>query len=145
MIDRDAPGFAPATDIAKGGYTLVDADGELKVVLIATGSEVSVALEARDVLQAEGIGTRVVSMTCTEWFDAQPAEYRASFLPAGTAKVSVEAGSSIGWRTYVGDAGEIVAIDHFGESASGGLLFAKFGFTAENVADKAKLALSRIG
>jgi len=145
VIDRDAAGVAAASEIAKGGYTLVDADGELKVVLIATGSEVSVALEARDALQAEGIGTRVVSMTCTEWFDAQDAAYRASVLPAGVAKVSIEAGSPVGWREYVGDAGEIVAIDHFGESAAGGLLFAKYGFTAENIAAKAKLSLSRLG
>ena len=145
VIDRGAPGFAAASGIARGGYVLVDADGELKVVLIATGSEVSVALEARDVLQAEGIGTRVVSMTCTEWFDGQDADYRGSVLPAGVAKVSIEAGSPMGWRSYVGDAGEIVAIDHFGESAAGSLLFASYGFTADNVAAKAKLALSRLG
>ena len=145
VIDRDAAGVAPASDIAKGGYTLVEAEGDLLVVLIATGSEVSVALEARDALQAEGIGTRVVSMACTEWFDAQDAGYRASVLPSGVAKVSIEAGSPVGWRTYVGDAGEIVSIDHFGESAAGGLLFAKYGFTAENIAAKAKLALSRLG
>jgi transketolase len=145
VIDRDAPGVGAASEIAKGGYTLVDADGELKVVLIATGSEVSVALAARDALQAEGIGTRVVSMTCTEWFDAQDAGYRDSVLPAGVAKVSIEAGSPMGWREYVGDAGEIVAIDHFGESAAGGLLFTRYGFTAENVAAHAKTALGRVG
>jgi len=144
-IDRSLPGVAPASDLTRGGYTLLDAEGELKVVLIATGSEVEVALAARDVLQADGIGTRVVSMPCTEWFTAQDAEYRASVLPAGVARVAVEAGSPMGWREFVGDAGEIVAIDHFGESASGNLLFAKYGFTAENVAAHAKTALSRIG
>lgn len=144
-IDRSLPGVAPASDLTKGGYTLVDAEGELKVVLIATGSEVEVALAARDVLQAEGIGTRVVSMPCTEWFTAQDGAYRASVLPAGVARVAVEAGSPMGWRDFVGDAGEIVAIDHFGESASGNLLFAKYGFTAENVAAHARTALSRIG
>lgn len=143
VVDRSQPGYAPATDLAKGGYTLVDADGELKVVLIATGSEVEVALGARDQLQAEGIGTRVVSMPCTEWFDAQDAGYKAEVLPAGVAKVSVEAGVPMGWREYVGDAGEIVAINHFGESAAGSLLFTKFGFTAENVAAHARTALSR--
>ena len=143
-VDRSQPGYAPATDLAKGGYTLVDADGELKVVLIATGSEVELALGARDQLQAEGIGTRVVSMPCTEWFDAQDAGYRAEVLPSGVAKVSVEAGVQMGWREYVGDAGEIVAINHFGESAAGSLLFTKFGFTAENVAAHARTALSRI-
>jgi transketolase len=140
-VDRTQPGIAPATELARGGYTLVDADGELKVVLIATGSEVEVALAARDVLQAEGVGTRVVSMPCTEWFDAQDAAYKADVLPEGVAKVAVEAGVPMGWREYVGDAGEIVAIDHFGESASGNLLFAKYGFTARSVADRARIAL----
>ncbi|MGV8909792.1 MAG: transketolase [Propionicimonas sp.] len=143
-IDRDAAGVAPATELAKGGYTLIDADGDLTVVIIATGSEVEVALGARDQLQAEGIGTRVVSMPCTEWFNKQSVEYRSSVLPAGVAKVSVEAGVPMGWREYVGDAGEIVAIDHFGESAAGSLLFTKFGFTAENVAAHAHTALDRI-
>jgi transketolase len=145
IIDRAAAGVAPATEVAKGAYTLIDAEGELEVVLIATGSEVSVALAARDALQAEGVGTRVVSAPCLEWFNAQPASYRAAVLPAGVAKVAVEAGVPFGWREYVGDAGEIVGIDHFGESASGAVLFAKYGFTAENVAAKAKLALSRLG
>ena len=133
VVDRDQPGVAPATELAKGGYTLIDADTDLKVVLIATGSEVEVALAARDLLQADGIGTRVVSMPCQEWLNAQSDDYRASVLPTGVAKVSVEAGSPMGWREYVGDAGEIIAIDH-GESASGSVLFAKYGFTAENVA-----------
>ncbi len=144
-IDRDAAGVAPASEAAKGGYTLLDADGELKVVLIATGSEVAVAVEARELLQAEGIGTRVVSMPCVEWFTAQPGDYRAAVLPAGVARVAVEAGVPMGWREFVGDAGEIVSIDHFGESAAGGRLFTKYGFTAENVADHARTALGRIG
>ncbi|MFZ0530335.1 MAG: transketolase [Propionicimonas sp.] len=142
-VDRSAPGVAPATELAKGAYTLIDADGELRVVLIATGSEVELALAARDLLQAQGVGTRVVSMPCQEWFNAQDAEYRAAVLPAGVAKVSIEAGSPMGWREYVGDAGEIVAIDHFGESAAAGVLFAKYGFTAENVAARALTAVSR--
>jgi transketolase len=102
-----------------------------------------VALAARDLLQAEGIGTRVVSLPCLEWFAAQPAEYRAEVIPAAAAKVSVEAGVAMGWRELVGDAGEIVSVEHFGESASGALLFAKYGFTAENVAARARLVLSR--
>ncbi len=145
IFDRAADGMAPATEVAKGAYTLIEADGELKVVIIATGSEVSVAVEARAALQAEGIGTRVVSAPCLEWFDAQPADYRAAVLPDGVAKVAVEAGVPTGWRGYVGQTGEIVGIDHFGESASGNVLFAKYGFTADNVAAKAKLALSRLG
>jgi len=87
----------------------------------------------------------VVSMACTEWFDAEPAAYRTSVLPGGVAKVSIEAGSPMGWRTYVGDDGEIIGIDHFGESAAGSLLFAEYGFTAENVAARALLAVSRLG
>ncbi len=91
IFDRAADGMAPATEVAKGAYTLIEADGELKVVIIiATGSEVSVAVEARAALQAEGIGTRVVSAPCLEWFDAQPADYRAAVLPDGVAKVAVE-------------------------------------------------------
>jgi transketolase len=143
VIDREAAGVAPASDLAKGAYTLVEAEGELAVVLIATGSEVEVAVAARELLQAEGVGTRVVSAPCLEWFNAQDADYRASVLPAGVAKVSVEAGISMGWRDYVGEAGEIVAVDHFGESAAGALLFAKYGFTAQNVAAHARTALAR--
>ncbi|MGB4273215.1 MAG: transketolase [Propionicimonas sp.] len=142
-VDRGQPGVAPASELAQGGYSLVDAEGELQVVLIATGSEVGVALAARDLLQTEGIGTRVVSMPCVEWFNAQPAEYRSQVIPASAAKVSVEAGVAMGWRELVGDAGEIVSIEHFGESAAAGRLFTKYGFTAENVADKAKAALAR--
>ncbi len=82
-------------------------------------------------------------MPCLEWFNAQDAAYRAEVLPAGVAKVAVEAGVPMGWREYVGDAGEIVAIDHFGESAAGNLLFAKYGFTAANIAAHAKTALTR--
>ncbi len=142
-VDRDQPGYAPASELARGGYTLVDAEGELKVVLIATGSEVQVALAARDLLQAEGVGTRVVSMPCVEWFNAQDADYRMSVLPVGVAKVAVEAGVSMGWREFVGPEGEIVGIDHFGESAAGALLFDKYGFTADNVAAHAHTTLAR--
>ena len=143
-IERGEGAAAPAELVAKGGYTLLDAStGEPAVVLLATGSEVSVAVGARELLEAEGVPTRVVSLPCLEWFAAQPAEYRAEVIPAAAAKVSVEAGIAMGWRELVGDAGEIVSIEHFGESAAGGLLMTKYGFTAENVAAKAKLALSR--
>ncbi|MGC4154909.1 MAG: transketolase [Propionicimonas sp.] len=145
-IERGEGAAAPAELLAKGGYTLLDAStGEPAVVLLATGSEVSVAVAARELLEAEGIATRVVSLPCLEWFAAQPADYRAEVIPASAAKVSVEAGIAMGWRELVGDAGEIVSIEHFGESAAGGLLLAKYGFTAENVAAKARLALSRQG
>ncbi|WGT47601.1 transketolase [Tessaracoccus lacteus] len=140
---RGAGAAAPAELTVRGGYTLFDADGELEVVLVATGSEVALAVEARDLLQAQGIGTRVVSMPCREWFDHQPAAYRAEVLPEAVARVSVEAGIALGWREVVGATGEIVSIDHFGESAPGAALFAKYGFTAGNVAERAKAAISR--
>jgi transketolase len=142
-VERGDGACAPATELARGGYTLIDAEGDLQVVLLATGSEVGVALAARDLLQADGVGTRVVSLPCLEWFAAQPADYREQVIPAAAAKVSVEAGVAMGWREYVGADGEIVSVDHFGESASGALLFAKYGFTAENVAARARLALAR--
>jgi len=144
IVERGDGACASAENAALGGYTLIDASsGAPQVVLLATGSEVGVAMAARELLEAEGIGTRVVSMPCLEWFAEQSPEYRASVIPADAAKVSVEAGISMGWREYVGDAGEIVAIDHFGESASGTRLFEKYGITPQNVADKAKKALAR--
>lgn len=144
-VERGPGACAPAEHLARGGYILMDAStGDPRVVLIGTGSEVSVALAARTLLEDDGIPTRVVSMPCQEWFDSEPAEYRADVLPPATARVSVEAGVAMGWRDYVGDSGEIVSIEHFGESAAGPLLLAKFGFTAENVAARARQALSRL-
>ncbi len=143
-VERGEGAAAPAELVAKGGYVLQDAStGTPDVVLLATGSEVGVALAGRELLEAEGIATRVVSLPCLEWFAEQPAEYRAEVIPASAAKVSVEAGIGMGWRELVGDAGEIISVEHFGESASGNLLLAKYGFTPENVAARAKLALSR--
>ena len=142
IVDRGEGGCASADNLAMGGYTLLEAStGTPQVVLIGTGSEVSVALAAREVLEADGVPTRVVSMPCTEWFDAQDADYRASVLPAGTARVAIEAGVAMGWRDYVGEAGEIVSIEHFGESAAGTRLFTKYGFTADNIAAKARRSL----
>lgn len=143
-VDRGPTGCAPAEHLAHGGYTLLEAStGEPRVVLIGTGSEVSVALDARELLEAEGIPTRVVSMPCQEWFDSQPHAYRTSVLPPGTARVAVEAGPAKGWREYVGDTGEIVSVDDFGESAPGPRLLEKFKLTADNVAARAKVALAR--
>ncbi|WNM25918.1 transketolase [Demequina capsici] len=131
-----------ADGVDKGAYVLAGADEDADVVIIATGSEVSVAVEARDLLAADGIKARVVSMPSRERFERQDAAYRESVLPAALkARVSVEAGSSLGWREIVGDAGRIVSVDHFGESASGSLLLKKYGFTAENVAAKAQEAV----
>ncbi|WGT46600.1 transketolase [Tessaracoccus lacteus] len=127
--------YASAEGVAKGAYVLSEEEGDLKVILIATGSEVPVALAAQEKLQAAGVPTRVVSMPCQEWFDEQSTEYKESVLPAAvTARVSVEAGIAMGWAKYVGPAGASVSIEHFGASASGAKCFEEFGITADNVA-----------
>ncbi|MET8474465.1 transketolase [Streptomyces sp. NPDC006422] len=138
------PTYEANDDAAKGGYVLVEASKETPdVVLIATGSEVQLAVAAREQLEAEGIATRVVSMPSVEWFEEQDADYRASVLPPSVkARVAVEAGIALTWYRYVGDAGRIVSLEHFGASADAGTLFAEFGFTAENVAAKAKESLA---
>ncbi|MCQ4212964.1 transketolase [Streptomyces longispororuber] len=125
---------------AKGGYVLVEAsDRTPDVVLIATGSEVQLAVAARETLEAEGIATRVVSMPSVEWFEEQDQAYKDSVLPpAVKARVAVEAGIGLTWYRYVGDAGRIVSLEHFGASADANVLFEEFGFTAENVAAKAR-------
>ena len=141
----DATGavFAGVENVAKGAYTLVDAaNGAPKVILIATGSEVQLAVSARESLEAEGIATRVVSAPCLEWFDEQPEAYRDSVLPASvTARVSVEAGLSLGWAKYLGGAGKSVSIEHFGASADYKTLFREFGITTEAVIAAAKASL----
>ncbi len=144
LTRQGVPTYEPNDDAARGGYVLFEAEGgEPQVVLIATGSEVHVAVEAREQLQAEGIPTRVVSMPCIEWFEEQDQGYRDSVLPpAVRARVAVEAGVGLSWHKYVGDAGRIVSLEHFGASADGKLLFKEFGFTAENVAAKAKESIA---
>jgi transketolase len=122
-----------AAGIARGGYVLVDCDGTPDCVLIATGSEVALAVEAARSLAAKGRRVRVVSMPCTSVFDAQDAAYRASVLPAGVAKVAVEAGVRDTWWRYVGERGAVVGMDTFGASAPAKKLFEHFGFTAANV------------
>jgi len=135
-----------AEGVARGAYVLSDSDGSPEAILIATGSEVAVALEAQAKLAAEGIKARVVSMPCWELFEEQAAEYRDSVLPAGvTARVAIEAGCSLGWHKWVGDAGDIIAIDRFGASAPGAKLMAEFGFTADNAVAKVKALLGRAG
>jgi transketolase len=144
LTRQGVPTYEPNDDAARGGYVLFEAEGgEPQVVLIATGSEVHVAVEAREQLQAEGIPTRVVSMPCIEWFEDQDQGYRDSVLPpAVRARVAVEAGVGLSWHKYVVDAGRIVSLEHFGASADGKLLFKEFGFTAENVAAKAKESIA---
>jgi transketolase len=138
---------AKVADTAKGAYILEEASAGLPaVIIVATGSEVALALSARERLEAEGHPTRVVSMPCREWFDAQPPSYRQQVLPPNVqARVSVEAGVAQGWREIVGDAGEIVSIDHFGASAEGSVLFEQFGFTTDHVVAAAHSALERAG
>ncbi len=124
---------AQIAEIAKGGYVLSDCEGAPKVVLIATGSEVELALKSQEALKAEGIAARVVSMPSTDAFDRQDAAYQASVLPAGVKRVAIEAGVTDGWWKYVGCDGAVVGIDRFGESAPAGVLFKEFGFTVDNV------------
>jgi transketolase len=132
--------------VAKGGYVLADASsGTPQLVIIATGSEVSLAVEARKVLEDKGVPTRVVSMPCVEWFDEQDAAYRESVIPkAVRARVTVEAGVAQSWYRFAGDAGEIVSIEHYGASADADVLFREFGFTTEAVVAAAERSLSAI-
>ena len=139
-FDRSELGAAEG--VLKGGYVLADTDGAPDVVLIGTGSEVQHALGARDLLAAEGVKARVVSMPCREWFAEQSAEYRESVIPAGVkARVIVEAGIAQSWYDIAGDAGRIVSIEDYGASADANVLFEKFGFTADNVAAHARESL----
>jgi transketolase len=149
LTRQGVPTYEPNEDTARGGYVLFEAerpDGqntEPQVILIATGSEVHVAVEARERLQAEGVATRVVSMPSVEWFEEQEQGYRDSVLPPSVkARVAVEAGIGLTWHKYVGDAGRIVSLEHFGASADGKVLFREFGFTAENVASAARESLA---
>jgi transketolase len=139
--------FESAEGTKYGGYILADAsDGQPQVVLVGTGSEVQLAVAARETLEAEGTPTRVVSMPCVEWFNQQDAAYRQRVLPSGVkARVSVEAAVSQGWREIVGDAGEIVALDHFGASAAHTVLYEQFGFTPDRVVAAAHASLERVG
>jgi transketolase len=138
---------ALATDgVRRGGYVLADAEGGApQVVLIATGSELQMAVEARKILEADGVATRVVSMPSVEWFDAQDQAYRDEVIPPSTrARVAVEAGIAQPWHRFVGDAGEIVSIEHFGASADYQTLFREFGFTSEAVVSAARRSLKRL-
>ena len=135
-----------AEGVAKGGYVLVDAEGDLQVILMASGSEVQLAVKARDLLQDEGIGTRVVSVPCLDWFEVQDAAYIESVLPAAmTARVSVEAGVAQPWWRWLGSAGRPVSLEHYGASADAVTLFREFGFTPEHVLAAAKQSVAAAG
>ncbi|MCX5372085.1 transketolase [Streptomyces sp. NBC_00103] len=144
LTRQGVPTYAPDPDAAKGGYVLLESSTATpEVVLIATGSEVQLAVAAREALEAEGIGVRVVSMPSVEWFEEQPREYRDHVLPPSVkARVAVEAGIGLTWYRFVGDAGRIVSLEHFGASADAQTLFAAYGFTAENVAAAARESLA---
>ncbi|WP_433272434.1 transketolase [Pseudonocardia xinjiangensis] len=131
--------------VARGGYVLAEASsGEPQLIIMATGSELQIAVDARRVLEADGVPTRVVSMPCVDWFVEQDDEYRESVLPTAVkARVSVEAGIAQPWYRFTGDAGEIVSIEHYGASADYKTLFREFGFTTENVVAAARRSLAK--
>jgi transketolase len=136
---READGFAAASGTAKGGYVLNDCEGDPEVLLIGTGSEVQLAVQAQEQLAADGVAARVISMPCVEWFFEQDEAYRESVLPSNVkARVSVEAGIALGWRTVIGDAGRAVSLEHYGASAAASVLFKEFGFTPEKVVEAAQ-------
>ncbi|ABS04386.1 transketolase [Kineococcus radiotolerans] len=143
-FDRSQPGWGAADGVAKGAYVLVEAStANPEVILIGTGSEVQIAVAAREKLEAEGIPTRVVSMPCREWFDAQPQSYRDTVLiPGVKARVAVEAGIAQGWHDLTGDAGRVVGIEHFGASADYQDLYREFGMTDTAVVTAAKESLA---
>jgi transketolase len=137
----DRSEYASADGTARGGYVMADGTD---VILIGTGSEVQIAVAARELLAADGISARVVSMPSVEWFKAQDASYQEEVLPvAMRARVSVEAGITPPWKAIVGDAGESVGVDHFGASASEAVLYKEFGITAEAVAAAAKASIAQ--
>lgn len=148
VLTRQKLPFLGARDaaVAKGAYVLADAEGgNPDLVLIGTGSEVSLAVEAKKILDVKGVRTRVVSMPCWELFDQQPQSYRDEVLPPAIgARMSIEAAATLGWAKYVGDRGFAFGIDRFGASAPAAAIAKAYGFTPDNVADLAlqKFALA---
>ncbi len=148
-----AESFASAEGLRRGGYILAEAENGAvarpsgrapQLILIATGSEVSLALEAREKLQAEGIPTRVVSLPCWELFEEQTEEYRHEVLPpAVSARLGIEAGVRQGWDRYVGEKGDVVCLDRFGASAPGDVVMRELGFNVENVMQHARALLDK--
>jgi transketolase len=135
----DAQRYPIRQGVGKGGYVLAEAEGgKPQIVLIATGSEVQLALGAREELGKEKIAARVVSMPCWEMFDEQPAEYRQQVLPRDVPKLAIEAGATLGWCKYVGDSGGVIGIDRFGASAPGNVAMEKLGFNVPNVLEHAR-------
>ena len=142
VFERSASNSADG--VAKGAYVIAETKSTPDVILIATGSEVHVAIEASRILAEQNISARVVSAPCLEWFEEQSDSYKEIVLPKNLrARVSIEAGVGAGWQKYVGDNGEIVSLEHFGASASAGTLFKEYGFTAENIVAAAKRTIAR--
>jgi len=138
----DRTKFGSVDGVSRGAYILKEGSKTPELILMATGSEVSLAVQSAQVLEESGISTRVVSMPCFEWFNIQTQEYKDEVLPPSVkARVSIEAGIAQGWREYVGDAGVCVSLEHYGASASANILFSEFGFNVENVVSTAKQIL----
>ena len=142
VFDREK--FAPASGLARGAYVMAEAEGgSPRLILIASGSEVSLAVQAREKLEAEGVATRLVSMPCWEFFERESPEYRESVLPASvTGRLSIEAGVSLGWKQWVGDRGDSVSLERYGASAPGEVVLKELGFSVDNVVRRAKALLS---
>jgi transketolase len=139
IFDRSK--MAPASGLAKGAYVLRDTDGPPDLVIIATGSEVQLALDAADALAGEGAKARVVSMPCWKLFDAQPESYRAGVIPHDVPRMAIEAGVSFGWYKYVGEDGVVIGVDRFGASAPGKRVMEEYGFSVDNVVAQARQLL----
>jgi transketolase len=140
VLDRTV--LAPVSGLQRGGYVLWEAKAPPDVILIGTGSEVHIALEAGKLLQDKGIGARVVSLPSWELFDGQPWEYRDEVLPRNIrARVSIEAATPLGWERYVGLEGTAIGVPHFGASAPGKVIYEQFGLTAQRVAEEASKLL----
>jgi transketolase len=148
-LTRQGVPVLPGSDAAavdRGGYVVADSPtGSLDVLLLATGSEVQLAVQAAQALAADGVGARVVSLPCLEWFAEQPQQYRDEVLPPQVrARVSVEAGIALPWHRLVGDAGRCVSLEHYGASADPAVLYPEFGITAQAVADAARASLASL-
>lgn len=145
VFPRGEQGYATTEEVWRGGYTLLDTEGTPDVILIGTGSEVQLAVQARELLAAKDIKAAVVSMPCREWFDAQDDAYRERVLPPVVkARVSVEAGIALGWRELVGDHGRSISLEHYGASADYQRIYTEFGITAQAVADAAEDSLRTV-
>jgi transketolase len=144
VLDRTR--YSSAEGVSDGAYIVSNCPGVPDVIVIATGSEVSLAISAQTLLLQEGINARVVSAPCLEWFSEKSEDYKETVLPSQVkARVSIEAGVTAGWHEYVGDAGVVIGINHFGASASAATLFNEFGFTVEAVVHAAKTSIAKAG